>query len=204
MMNEKEKKIKEQRAIEATKKGYMGGLGGKFGTIMKHLGQPITAHLDGSSGSLDVMGVTRTELPSPWFEEEEMYCQMPTLGNDVEEPGGYGWADKSMVRRQSATTTTIGLHFDGLSRGMHLEMKYGEENSDVNVHYKGYLVYKEVAGDLQAYFPLPEWEKMVEELYKVAKAKEDEFRKQEKKDRVEEATKIKESWLQKMRKSWGI
>ncbi len=208
-MSEKEKKIKEQRTIEATKKGFMG-LIGRFGVIMQNLGQPIILQSSGGSMFEDTLGVTRTELPSPFPEEDEDYCDIPTtevsdMGVGVgADPEGYGWADKSKVTRKSVSTSSLGWHFDGLNQGIRLEMKYLHDNSELTVHYKGYLVYKETQGDLQTYFPLEEWETHVNSFFKAAKVKEGVSIKGEKEKRLKEVSRRKESWIQKMRRNWGI
>lgn len=63
-----------------------------------------------------------------------------------------------------------GYIFDGLNRGFHFEIRYLSNNSQLTAHYKGFLVYEEVMGDLLAYAPSPEWEeKIVEPLYIQAK-----------------------------------
>jgi hypothetical protein len=206
-MNEKEKRIKEERTREATKKGLMG-ISGRFGVIMRNLGSPIVLQGD-SGGALDIIGFTRTEMPSAYPEDNENYAGLPTMemldemGQPVNEPEGYGWTQKNSSR-QGASVTTIGWHFDGLNRGMHLEMKYLEGESEIIVHYKGHLVYKEVGGDLKTYAPLPEWESWVNDLYGVAKIKDDKNKKIERDERIAEAAKTKESWLEKLRKNWGI
>ncbi len=89
-----EEKIKTQRMIEATRKGYMG-MSGKFGIILQQLGEPIIGH-----GS-PLFEVTYMETPYPEHEEEEM-----------------GYFD------EDETVTEVGWLFSGLNRGMHLEITY--------------------------------------------------------------------------------
>ena len=57
------------------------------------------------------------------------------------------------------------MHFDGLSRSMHMEIKYSEETSELSLTHRGYLVYKEVMGDLEVYVPNEEWESWIEKLW---------------------------------------
>ena len=63
-MNEKEKRIQEQRTIEATKKNLMG-LTGKIGTIVRNLGQPMISQCEGGT-FLDT-----SYLDDPWALPEE-------------------------------------------------------------------------------------------------------------------------------------
>jgi hypothetical protein len=62
----------------------------------------------------------------------------------------------------------LGWIYDGLRQGLHLEIKYFNPENKLTVYYKGYEVYKEVSGELEAYAPFEEWEDPIKELYKVA------------------------------------
>ncbi|RDJ35613.1 MAG: hypothetical protein DWQ19_12410 [Crenarchaeota archaeon] len=206
-MNEKERKIKEQRTIEASRKNFMG-LDGQFGTILKNLGTPIVSQLS-SGGNLDTIGVTRTEMPSAFPEDNQDYCDIPTMevltgGIPIDDPDSPEWTNKENVLRQQVSTANIGWHFDGLNRGMHLEIKYLDSTSELSVYYKGYLVYKEEKGSLKTFVPDSEWEGWIQSLYQQAKKKENKHRKEEKEERIKIAQKNKESWLQRIRKNWGI
>jgi len=97
-----------------------------------------------------------------------------------------------------------GWLFDGLGRGLHLEIKYTHSDKKLTVDYKGYRVYTEVAGDLDSYAPFPEWESVIEMLYKRAK---------ERQKKVEVLMKAEEdismmgkakNFLQMLRFKWGI
>jgi hypothetical protein len=97
-----------------------------------------------------------------------------------------------------------GYVFDGLSNGMHIEIKYYEADGRLIVDYKGYRVYAEISGDLQGYHPLQEWENLVNTLYKKAN---------ERRERLEMlmepllesvVLRKRESWLSKMRRKWGL
>ena len=101
-MLDKEKRIKDERLLEATRKG-LTGLDGKFAIILKNLGLPILA----TGGSCYE---SRPFLDVYALEDEEA---MPTEDED-------------------ATTTEIGYIFDGLRNGINLEIKYTTEKLEVH------------------------------------------------------------------------
>lgn len=173
-MYEKEKYIKEQRLIEATRKG-LTGLEGKLGCILKFLGQPILAHGTGD--------VTSNPLPDLLGEEEEEF--LPELDEDVE-------------------FYEVGVLFDGLSSGLHLEVCYNPEMKEIKVTYKGYLVYREVSGDLDCYVPSREWEGHVDYLYGIAKKKEQASNRQRVEEAKEEKMQMKRGLLERLKTRWGM
>lgn len=201
-MNEKEARIKEQRTIEATRKGYMGA-NGKFGLILKHLGQPIISHTNENTIFYDFY----EELDEPkelGGSPEEIQNQIPYMLDLCDEPNGYGWRETRNPKGDFANVHNIGWHFDGLSRGMHLEIRYLDSQKELTVSYKGYMVYKEVSGELAAFAPLPEWEQKIEQLHTVAKSLENDTRKLENKSQRKSAEQAKQNWLSKMRQKWGF
>lgn len=136
-MREKEERIKEQRLLEATRKG-LTGLEGKFGTILQYLGQPIISAHAGS-----------------YFESNEL----PDVYADLEDEPELPTADVERVIVES------GYVFDALSSGLHLEIQYLAEKQKLAVYYCGNLVYCEIASDLECYVPSTEWESKVDMLY---------------------------------------
>jgi hypothetical protein len=87
---------------------------------------------------------------------------------------------------------------------MHLEIKYMEETSVFQVHYKGHEVYKEIKGHLMGYVPIPEWEQWIERLFKVAKPMEIQKRIEFAQEEAQEIEEEKASWLEDLRKRWGF
>ncbi len=173
-MHEKEKRILEERLLEANRKN-LKGLEGKFGMILKNMGQQIVSE---SGGRID---------STPWpnfydFEDEEV---MPTMDED-------------------GTITRIGWVFDGLSKGLHLEIKYMSEEKDLKVYYKGYQVYGEISEELVCYVPSDEWEKHVDGLYEVAKRIEGVNKTKQKTESEIEAKRKKQSFINKLRTRWGF
>ena len=173
-MNDKEKKIHSERLIEATKNGYTG-LEGKFGTILRHLGHPIIAE----GGSFYVSN----EMPDVY--EMDVEETMPTMDEDQ-------------------TVMELGHIFDGLSSGIHLEIKYLSEKQELNVYYQGYQVYGEIASELTCYVPSPDWEEKIEMLYRNAKVRENKKRDEHIMENRQELERQKVSLLDKLRLRWGV
>lgn len=194
---ELEEKIREQRTIEANKKGLVGQTG-KIGVVLKMLGSPIVSQSEGGT-------FVDTHYPS-WTQEEideNDPMNFPVMDLDgATRPEGDEW--KNIPEAIPYGIQEIGYHFDGLSRGMHLEIKYDDLSTELSVTSGGYLVYKEIKGELVCYVPDEKWEGWIESLFKTAKSllrkrKEEEF-----KQEVESVEKNKLSWWRQMKSRWGF
>ncbi len=183
-MNDKEEKIKEQRTLEAVKKNLMGNAG-KFGLIARFLGEPIVSQ-SGFDGH---------------FPDDQIYH---IYSDTVEEPIGGGFTENREYDSYESNVIEIGWLFDGLSSGMHLEIKYLEEFKELKVTYKGNIVYREIAGELFAYVPNDEWETNINKLYAIAEKRELTERLKKKKILVEESNKNKNNWFKNMKDRWGF
>lgn len=174
-MNDKEKRIKHNRLIEATEKNLMGA-SGKLGCICRYLGEPIK----GVGGAL--WDTYEYDFAS-WGEEE--MDDLPTA--EIDE-----------------SVYTKGFLFDGLSRGMHLEIKYIADEKKLTCNYKGYEVFREVSGDLEGYAPFDEWESLIDKLYKITQTKAREKKKAEVEVKRKASVAYSKSFLQKLRERWGL
>jgi len=191
---EMELKIREQRTAEANNKGLMGQ-GGKIGTVLRALGSPIVGQTEGMS-FLDTEG--RDDEPSGFILRD-----MPMFDMDgVARPESSEWGDAA--EPMSSSTRAVGYHFDGLSRSMHLEIIYKEEEAELSVYHRGFLVYQEVQGELSCYMPIKEWEDWISSLNKVSKRMQRESKENEFKDKVQKATESKNSWIRYIQSRWGI
>ena len=172
-MLEKEKLIKEQRLMEATRKGIIG-LEGKFGVILKYLGQPIlyqTSYHD------------ETYLPDVYAVPDEE--TMPVFDEDQD-------------------IVEVGRIFDGLRYGIHLEIKYIDNRKELMVTYQGYTVYCEMNNELECYVPRDEWEEKLEGLYVMAKKNEKTKIKEIKSKNKAINKGVMEVFLEKLKMKWGI
>lgn len=202
-----EDKIREKRILEATQKGIMGQ-NGKIGIVLKALGQPIINQSEGgsyiNSNYIDLEGYDNEKSIYDINNTDELMKKIPIIGTDGNErPQSEEWAT-GMPDAISYGLETIGLHFDGLSRGMHLEIKYDEVSSELIVYYKGYVVYKEIKGELLAYAPYEEWEKWIDTLYKSAKEIQRKLKEEEFEELVKQNEKEKKYWWVKIKEKWGI
>jgi hypothetical protein len=199
-MNEKEKKIKESRTIEAARK-KLNGPDGKFGTIVRYLGEPIINQTSPNYSA------NYLDDPYSMQDENDVSQKFPYAANIYEyfgdEPEGDIWKERNYQTEMYAPSV-IGWLFDGLSRGIHVEIKYLEQESKLTVYYKGYLVYCELSGDLTAYVPNDELEEKIDRLYKAAKQIAKQRQEQKKDNKLDKAKMKKENWLTRMRKQWGI
>jgi hypothetical protein len=226
-----EKEIRERRIVEATKKGFLGQ-NSKLLIILKNLGEPIISQSEGGMIVADDrtvgtvgMGVTTHYLEDPYYDPdddiyhavtpEELVSRIPTESAnnpDGSQPTPAGWEWREPSDSSSYTVSQIGWIFDGLSQGMHMEIQYMNSRmiqsetlyNILSSSYKGREVYCEVRGDLQKYIPTPEWEEWVERLFKIAKKKELQKRKNANKESSEEVKKEKLAWLKRLRDNWGI
>lgn len=200
-MRKEEAVIKEQRTLEATRKKLMGSEG-KLGTILKQLGQPIISH-NLYGGMYDQRRLNDYDPYGHYSNDEE---SLPTMSLGEEEEGapeGWEWSTNP-VDADPVSCRQVGWHFDGLSRGMHLEIKYDDLSKVLTLHYKGYLVFEETTGDLTAYVPNDEWEKMIDDLYFVAEPAKYKKEREEREDRKEEIRKAKKGFLERIREKWGV
>jgi len=173
------------------------GISGKIGTILRTLGSDIIHHSQDEN-----LLLYPEEFVSEPKTAEELMSYLPTIDSEFNpRPEGKEWGEIGEI--YPTNTRRIGMHFDGLGRGMHMEIKYDDEKSELSLTHKGYLVYRETMGDIDTYIPHDEWEGWVEKLWVLSrgiqrKQKEEEFKKKN-----EETDEIKESWLNSLMKKWG-
>ncbi len=202
-----EEKIREKRILEATKKGLMGQ-NGKIGIVLKSFGEPIISQSEGGyyvdSNYIDLDGVDEYKKPLEDISDPvELMRNIQIMGLEgTSRPDSKEWSE--MPDAKFYGTDNIGLHFDGLRRGMHLEIKYEELSSELVVYHKGYIVYKEIKGELLSYAPNEQWEKWIESLYKSAKEKQRKIKEEEFQDGIKQNERLKNDWLNNMRNKWGI
>jgi hypothetical protein len=97
-----------------------------------------------------------------------------------------------------------GVLFDGLSKGVHLEIIYWQSSNQLKVSYKGHVVYLEVAGELEGYVPFDEWENIINRLFEISKNKLKDKNLIKEKEQKETINKNKIKFLENIKKRWGI
>lgn len=177
-LTQKEKAIQEKRTIEATKKNMMG-ITGKLGLIVRTLGAPVVRQ---GSGLYD-----QNFLDDPYENDSNTETWQEEI-IDADDPYSH----------------EEGYVFDGLSRGMHFEIKFWHYNQKLDASYKGYTVYTEIGGELFSYAPFDEWEQMVERLYKEAKQQSLQLKDIKEFETRQTIEAKKRSFWQKLKMKWGI
>lgn len=188
-MSDKESVIREKRTNLAVRNNLMGPAG-KFGRILEAFGTPIIRQ---GSGMMDV-----NYLDDPY--DDEVYTEYGSTMSGQNGPVSYR---DQILDSEDEFIVNEGLMFDGLSRGMHLEIVYWHDANEIKASYRGYPVYKEVAGELFGYAPFPEWENQVDRLYAAAKEKLAKTKKIIEQETRELIQKKKHSFWQEMRMRWG-
>jgi hypothetical protein len=190
MSRQKENVIREKRTNLAIKNNLMGPAG-KLGVILQAFGTPITrqgSSLMDQSFIEDAYGdFVQTEYSSTLSGQ-----QGPIASRD------------EILDSYDDYFHNEGLLFDGLSRGMHLEIVYWNVENKLKVSYKGYPVYLEVTGELDCYAPADEWEALIDKLYKASKDRIKQMKKQEKAEIAEKIEQKKSEFWQQIKTRWGI
>ncbi len=168
---EKEKKIQDQRLLQASKRNLLG-VNGKIGTVVRYMGQPIILEVDFESSLPGVLYKSNNYLDDPYQETEDydfgnmtaeqIYQKIPMTNYEPFFPSQEGFNDHEYSNHQ---LSILGWHFDGLSRGMNLQIQHDDEDKKLIVYYNGRIVFQETAGNLESYVP-SEWEEHIEKLYK--------------------------------------
>jgi hypothetical protein len=163
----------QERRTNLAAKKNLLGAPGKLGMIAKWLGDPIVSQGGGLYGA--------SYLDDPY---------------EIEDEGEIPLAEDEM-------TSMHGYNFCGLSRGMHLEVRYSADDKSLVVRYKGYLVFREVAGDLMNYVPDDEWEALIDRLYEQAMTKSRKLQDAGIDEISRKAEEKKAGFLDRLRDRWG-
>lgn len=187
---QKERVVREKRTIEATKKNLMGPAG-KLGVIVRTLGSPIIRQ--GSS----LFDCSFLEDAYDDYADDEY----ETTASGQQGPLVY----KDEIKNLSDEFVNHeGFIFDGLSRSMHIEIKYINSNNKLEVTHKGFVVFKEIAGELEAYAPADEWENMIDRLYTASKKQEKSMKHQKDLELAELVKEKKQTFWNRLRDRWGL
>jgi hypothetical protein len=190
-LSRKENAIREQRTNLAITKNLMGPTG-KLGVIAQGLGDPIIRSV---GGMYDVRF-----LDDPYEDFSEFDFETTLSGQN----GPLAFQDKIEQGQEDDQVELDGYVFDGLSRGLHLEIQYLHDSNKLTVYYRGYKVYQEIGGELAAFAPFPEWEEKVDSLFPKAKANWELRRGQETEKLAEMIDRKKVSFWEKLRMRWGL
>lgn len=183
-----ENAIREKRTIDAVKKNYMGPTG-KFAIILQIFGTEIIRQ-----------GGALTSGNYLEYEDDDVYEEYESTVSG--QPGPLMYRDE--ILETDDVISEEGLLFDGLSRGMHLEIIFWSNENELIVNYKGNKVYHEVVGELYGYCPDEEWEQYIDKLYSVAKNKFKIIQSLEEEEMKKKIEVKKESLIEKLKNKWGF
>lgn len=171
------KRLKEKREIEATLKK----LSSKMQVILQNIGHPMVSHSSNNSVSY--------YDNEAWLTEGERTANK-SHGMDTmdEEDSGY----------------CIGYIYDTLHTGTNIELKYMINERELKATFNGYTVYLEIEGVLHGYAPNDAWESAIESAYARAKLVEESKKKQEKEEKQKQAIKKANTFIQRLRETWGF
>ncbi len=187
---QREKAIKEQRTNEAMKKRLLGPTG-KLGSILKAFGTSIIRQ---SSGLYDS---TYMEDPYDNYYDVEYSPTLSGQQGPISHRYELGMMDDFQAYEE-------GLTFDGLSRGMHIDITYWYSENRLTVTHRGFMVFNEIAGDLDCYVPNEAWESQVDKLFETAKGRLKVLKEEQDLANLVQAGKNKASFIENLRRRWGI
>jgi len=171
------KRLIEERQVMAVKKE----LTKKLLCVVRNLGSPIVNQTSGYG-----VGLSSNEYDSEaWLTEDERNLSgMPTATDEDYSENGY--------------------IYDSLARGHNFEVRYLTYDKELRAKYNGYVVYLEEDGKLKAYLPHEVWEKLTNDLYDVAKPKDEARKAKEKEEANKGFMRQATKFLKELRDSWGI
>jgi len=179
-MRSKEEVIREQRTLEAVRKGLMSGEG-KLACIARVFGDRVYGRHGGGRRAMyhefeNSMGLSQNFMDDDDYEEEGL----PTIEEGMQASAHL---------------------FNGYSRGLHMEIKL--DGAEIWVRWKGEIVYNELSGELGAYCP-GEWELEVEKLAVAARKKEYDYINAAEQRDTFVGQRMKEAFLEEMKRKWGL
>lgn len=182
--------IKEKRTLEANQKNLMGS-GGKLAIIASILGDAIM-----NQGSV-------LEEENPFIYQWETYDKepMPTASEqDIYLP----FENRIYELEDGISLFHEGFFFNGLNRGINLEIIFKKNYPEITVTYNGVRVYHEQEGELECYVPHPSWENIIDRLFEEAKEIVKNKNAQAEKEKYRKREIIKKAMEEKIRKKWGL
>lgn len=196
-MNDKENLVKEKRLILATTKN-LTGLEGKIGQILKYMGDPVISQASG-------------------FYEQANWNDMYPYLNVYDMPNNEDLPTEDM----DTNLIEIGRTLSALKWGINMELSYLRESripvkrtelytewvdaqKVMSVTYKGYVVYREISGDLESYLPDDEWETALDRIYEACKKIKKQSKIDKDVERTEEIRNDKLGLIARLRERWGI
>ena len=107
------------------------------------------------------------------------------------------------IMDDSVSSYEVGYNFDGLSRGINLNIMCNDQMSTIKMYYDGYCYYEEENNQLSRYVPNALIEKQIDSLYLVVEEKVKEMYRKMKAEEIKKASKIEKEEIRRLREKWG-
>jgi len=192
-------RLKEQRVIEANNKKLIGNKG-KIRFILNLFGEEIY-----DQGEIDFNHNTVYSNPNNLLESMPMFdmYESGTSVNDNKRFEGDVWKNFNPNFIQGHTNI-VGLYFDGLSMGMHIELQYYSIEEKLEVTWQGRIVLQEISGDLIRFTPAKDWEEAIDKLHLLATKKKKITTKTDKQKNATLQEGRKKKILDHIKDFWGV
>jgi len=195
-MNDKENLVKEKRLILATTKN-LTGMEGKIGQILKYMGEPVisqTSDLYEQTNWSDIYPYLNVyDTPNEDLPTEDMDTHLVEIGRTL---SALKWGINMELSYLKDSKIPV--------KRTELYTEWVDAQRVMSVTYKGYVVYREIGGDLDSYLPDDEWESALDRIYEACKK----IKKQSKIDvdmeKAEEIKSEKLGLIARLREKWGI
>lgn len=158
----------------------------------------VEAMKNGLIGSEGKLARVAKAMGRPLYRQGGGNFEQTFLEDPYDLPG-----DDLPVMDEEEMSYQIGWHFDGMSRGLHMEILWKPDHREVKCCWKGNVVYKEVGGELDGYAP-GEWEIELDKIFEQTKRTERKDRKEKSKEIGSEAKRKQKEFLDAMKLKWGI
>jgi hypothetical protein len=146
-------------------------------------------------------------------QQGKLYLIAKVLGNAITQQSAGGNflnfdmfnedPDTIPILEDDATSHDIGYVFNGLSRGLNIEIICKDYEGVIKLTWDGFCYYHEEANVLMKYVPNDKLEKMVDSLFTVVENKVQEEYRRLKKQEIKEAPKLEQEELRRLRDKWG-
>jgi hypothetical protein len=193
-MHDKENIIRTDRLIEATRKN-LTGLEGKIGQILKYMGESVITQASDFYESSDAVG---THI----YDQPENEDDLPTQDMDT--------LSRELGRILSTLQWGINMELSYLKecqipiKRSELYTQWVEAEKVLTVTYKGYVVYREIEGELESYLPDPEWESAIDRIYESCKKIKKDSKPERDAEKTERTQQERLGFIAKLREKWGI
>lgn len=111
--------------------------------------------------------------------------------------------DEIQILGEDSNSYDIGHFFDGLNRGLNLEIICHDYDGTIKLKWEGYTYYEEENNTLVRYYPYPPLEKIVDSLYTVVEDRIKQQYEKLRKEEIRQAPALERAEIERLRDKWG-